>query len=404
MGNICCDRKAIITKQNQPNQVYAIKLKNPIYRRRSSIFKEHITKSTNYKDKYEFISEIGEGSYGIVGLYCDKTYPDLKYAIKTLKKDLLEANKIICLIDEVKILRSIDHPNIVKYFETYEEDTKIHIVTEYIPGENMDQLIKLKNKILKEDEILGFTFYILKALSFLHRMNIIHRDIKPANILLSNESDISSLKLIDFGLSNLEKKKEKYRVGSPYFMAPEMIYGNYSSLSDMWSLGVVLYFFVTNKLPFKGREIKDIYKNIKSGKYDKEILLEGNLDTDLIKFIEKLLIVDESKRLNSDEAFEDPWIMKYLAKIELNTGSTLSINEKIIGSLRSFPKNNILQKEILFYLAKISNEEELVSLRKAFEKLDYDNKGVLEYNHINKLFIDQKIKITEVIKIYLYII
>ena len=345
MGNGCCNKKSVLIK---PNEKPKSKLNKPLKRRRSSIFKENITKFSNYKEKYKYISDLGEGSFGYVRLFCDKNYPELKFAIKTLQKDLLQTNIILCLIDEVKILRSVDHPNIVKYFETYEEDCRIHIVTEYIPGLNLNELINYKQKTFKEEELLVLTFYILKALSFLHRMNITHRDLKPENILLSNESDISSVKLIDFGLSTLEeKKKEKYRVGSPYYMAPEMVYGNYSPASDMWSLGVILYLLTTNIQPFKGKDSKEIYKNIRKGKYDKEALVKRDLNPDLINFIGKLLLVDESERLKSDAAFEDPWIIKYSAKNDMNMAST--INESILGSLRCFSKKNILQKISIFY-------------------------------------------------------
>jgi calcium-dependent protein kinase len=388
----CCNKRAIETKFNEKPIV--IEVNKKFKRRKSSIFKENFTKFSDYKEKYKYISDLGEGSFGEVRLFCDKIHPNLLFAIKTLKKDLLQTNNILCLIDEVKILRSVDHPNIVKYFETYEEECNMHIVTEYIPGYNMNDLIKYKNRVFNQNEIQCFTVYILKALSFLHRMNITHRDLKPENILLSDESDLSSVKLIDFGLSALEKKKEKYRVGSPYYMAPEMVYGNYSPASDMWSLGVILFLLTTGSQPFEGKNSKEIYKNIRKGNYDTDALIRRKLNNELIDFIEKLLIVNESERLKSDEAFEHIWILKYTSKIEVQSASTL--NETIIDSLRCFSKNNILQKEILFYLAKICNEKELVSLRKAFEALDYDNKGVIEYKQIEKLFSDQKIKASKV--------
>lgn len=392
----CCNKRVIQTKPNEKPLVF--KVNKTLKRRKSSIFKDNITKFSDYKEKYRYLSDIGEGSFGEVRLFCDKSHPNLYFAIKTLQKDLLQSNNILCLIEEVKILRSVDHPNIVKYFETYEEDCYMHIVTEYIPGLNMSVLLNSKKRFFSEDEILCLTFYILKALNFLHRMNITHRDLKPENLLLSDENDVSSVKLIDFGLSALEKKKEKYRVGSPYYMAPEMVYGNYSPASDMWSLGVILFLMTTGSQPFDGRDSKEIYKNIRKGNYEKDALIRRKLDKDLIDFIEKLLVVNESQRLKSDEAFEHKWIIKYSSRVD--SGSTL--HETIIDSLRCFSKNNILQKEILFYLAKICNEKELVSLRKAFEALDYEYTGVIEYKQIEKLFSDQKIKASKVKNNFLY--
>jgi len=373
MGNCCSSRDIIVINHNMPTR----------RRRRSSIFKENITKFSDYKKKYEYISLIGSGGFGKVRLYHDKVFNNLKYAIKTLKKDLLNAHNIQCIIDEVKILRSMDHPNIVKYFETYEENNFIHIVMEYIPGKHLFDLItnKKTKKKFSEQEICLLIISILRAVLFLHSSNIIHRDLKPENILFSNTEDFTSVKLIDFGLSVLGKKNEKYRVGSPYYMAPEMIDGNYSKASDMWSIGVIIYLILTGRQPFEGIDQNDVYSKIAKGIYDKKILKDYKLSNEIRDFISKLLVVKESDRMKSENAFEHPWICKYSSH-----NSTVIINDSILDSLRKFSKNNILQKEILFYLAKISNEKEILELKKAFDELDYKNTGILQLSEIEGIF------------------
>lgn len=393
MGNCCGKREVtVLNTTKKPPQMR---------RRRSSIFGEKITKQTDYKKKYDYMSLIGNGGFGKVRLFRDRNFKNLKYAIKTIKKDLLNTHSIQCIIDEVKILRSVDHPNIVKYFETYEDDNLIHIVMEYIPGQNLFELLTSRRhkKRFCEQEICQLVTSILKAIVFLHRGNIIHRDLKLENILISNAEDLTSVKLIDFGLSVLGKKDEKYRVGSPYYMAPEMIDGNYSKASDMWSIGVVLYLILTGKQPFEGVDQNDVYRKIKKGVYDKKILKDdfnsnnNKFSAELNNFVEKLLVVKESQRMKSEQAFEHPWLTKFFSA----NSSTAVINESIIDSLRSFSKNNILQKEILFYLAKISSETEIFELKKAFEGLDVNNTGEIGLGEIEGIFERLNIKATSVI-------
>jgi calcium-dependent protein kinase len=115
MGNVCCHRDNIITKGNKP-------------KRRSSILLERFSKLTDFKTKYDLVSILGNGGFGKVRLYRDKNCPKMKYAIKTLKKDFLNEHNIQSMTREVEILTTLDHPNIVKYFETYENEHYLNIV------------------------------------------------------------------------------------------------------------------------------------------------------------------------------------------------------------------------------------------------------------------------------------
>jgi len=138
------------------------------------------------KEKYEFISLLGNGGFGKVRLYRDKDCTKMKYAIKTLAKNYLDSQSIRYILEEVKTLKELDHPNIVKYFGTYEDDLFIHILMEYIPGEDLFKVISQRkfNHYTEQDaaEIIN---HLLKAVYFLHKQNIIHKDLKPENILFS---------------------------------------------------------------------------------------------------------------------------------------------------------------------------------------------------------------------------
>lgn len=381
----CCAKRENMTISNRRVSVTS---------RRGSIFLEKFSKQADYKKKYEYISMLGNGGFGKVRLYRDKNSKDLKFAIKTLKKDFLNPHNLKSLEEEVSILRNLDHPNIVKYFETYEDDYYIHIVMEYIPGDNLFKVItNRKYNQFCEKDAAEIMLCLFKAVLFLHKNKIVHRDIKPENILFSMPGKYESLKLIDFGLSVAAiKGKDKYRVGSPYYMAPEMLQGCYTVETDTWSIGVILYVMMTGVQPFQGQNQEEVFAKITKGVYDLKLLEKQRCSTEVKDLIKKLLMSDPRRRLSIETALEHPWITMHQ-----NNNLKTCIDEGIIDSIREFASNNPLQKEILFYLAKISNEKELVRLKQAFLEIDTDNTGTIEFEEVVSVFKKLGIDPTKVI-------
>ena len=358
--------------------------------------KRRVTESKNkdIRKNYEFISMLGNGSFGKVRLYRDKNYKELLFAIKTLKKEGITSYHFSLLKQEVDILSNMDHPNIVKYFGIFEDDYFIHIVMEYLKGQDLSKIISLKNYTdFNENQMGQIIHQLLKALSFIHSKNIIHRDIKPENILFSDKRNIFSLKLIDFGLATFQEQ-EKKTAGTPMYMSPEMVDGKGTYVSDIWSVGVVVYQMVTGKLPFDGGENDEnqiLYEHIKNDEYNKEKLNNVECSDDVKDFIDKALQKDIKKRMTVQEALNHPWIKKF----NVNSLDPSLLNENTIQLLLNFSKKPALQKEIYYFLAKISNENDIAIYKNIFNFFDVNNKGGLSKNDLKEGLAKNKINIDE---------
>ena len=348
------------------------------------------TKNFDIRKNYEFISILGNGNFGKVRLYRDRKQTDVLFAIKTLKKENMTKNYFELLKNEVNILSNLDHPNIVKYFGVYEDELYIHILMEYLKGYDLYKIIALKKYTgFDEKDICEIIYQLLQALSFIHNQNIVHRDIKPENILFANKKDYSTLKLIDFGLSTY-MDKSKNIVGTPYYMAPEMTEGRSYPQSDIWSLGVIIYLSLTGKYPFDSKDNSELFKKIKNEELNVEPLNESECSDEAKDFVIKCLTKDYEKRMTTAECLSHVWITKFCIKKDSNL-----INNETVDTLLDFAKKNALQKEIYYFLAKISTEKDLERLKNFFLQLDVDNSGTLTVDEIEKAFKEIDIGITE---------
>jgi serine/threonine protein kinase len=173
---------------------------------------------------------------------------------------------------EIIYLKKLDSPNIVKYYETYEDANYVYLVMEYCPGKDLYEILsrRLKrNRFLKEEEVIDIMYKVFKAIGHCHALGIAHRDIKPENIIIGKEGE---LKVIDFGLaqrfSDKQEKNIGKMIGTPYYLAPEAIEGTTSIEGDLWSLGVLIFVLLTGTYPFNGETPSDILNSIDTCSYD----------------------------------------------------------------------------------------------------------------------------------------
>ena len=194
-------------------------------------------KGPKLTDVYSLKKVIGQGAFGIVRKGARIDNPEIQVAIKSINKDKIK-HHFELLKNEVTILASIDHPNIVKLYEYFDEDYFFSIVTEFCSGgELFDRIVQ--NGRISEADVMRFMKKMMRAINHLHKLNICHRDIKPQNFIFENESSQADLKLIDFGLAHRfeQKRREKLNMetvaGTSYYMAPEVLTGSYDFKCDV---------------------------------------------------------------------------------------------------------------------------------------------------------------------------
>ena len=234
--------------------------------------KKSTTPDTTIKCKkignYVLSSTIGTGTFSKVKLGIHLATQQ-RVAIKILDRSKIKDESDLKRINrEISILKTLRHPNIAQLYETITSERHFYIVMEYIEGKDLFQYIYSKNYL---DEVKASALFrqLISTLEYIHTLGIVHRDIKPENILLDKSK--TSIKLVDFGLSNSYRHGELLRTacGSPCYASPEMISGKeYNGLySDLWSCGVVLYCMLTGKLPFDDEDIKQLYRKIQNARY-----------------------------------------------------------------------------------------------------------------------------------------
>ena len=267
-------------------------------------------------NNYKMEKKIGEGRFSKVYQATHKLTLE-NVAIKIIfKNNDTSIDSLQNIKSEIDILKKVKHYNICKLFSVLETEERIYLIQEFIEGNDLLSFIRQKEKFeIKLKKIHNYFRQIISSIEYLHNsLGIAHRDLKPENILINEKDEI---KLVDFGLGKIYKHnnkilKLKTQCGSPFYASPEMIKGKnyYGNISDIWSLGVILYFMIFNELPFYDNDLSRLYKKIGEGKYtipkDKKNLV-GKYAIDLIN---KLLEKDPKKRIKINEIMEHTWFKK----------------------------------------------------------------------------------------------
>ena len=343
-----------------------------------------ITDSNPYSDihkYYEFKQNLGSGHFGVVKLGISKLGNSLKVAIKSVVKDRIK-EELQNLQRELMILKTVDHPNIIKLYEVFEDEKCIHIVMEYCSGGELFDRLEKKGRY-SEKEAANLMYKLFHAINHLHVLHIAHRDLKPENCLFINKHEDAEVKLVDFGLASkfTWDKGMKTVVGTPYYVAPEIINGNYGPECDIWSLGVILYTLLVGYPPFRGENKAEIFKKVLKAKYslkEKEFETVSKEAKDLIR---KLLNPDTKTRATAAEAMDDPWF-RLMNQSEIER----PLDPQIVRRLHEFKAEKKLKMEIMKIMVQFLSENEIKNLNEVFRKLDENHSGFISPKELESAF------------------
>lgn len=250
------------------------------------------------ESEFEIIEEIGRGGFSTVLSAFDRT--GRRVALKCINLPSIRSD--LHLLDrEVSILRELNHPNIVKLLGVYKEDETVYLSMELCEGGSLKS--RLDQGVLSESSAKRVAKQMLSALNYLHKHQIGHRDLKADNVLFTRDG---LLKIADFGLARTMSKIRPYsRVGTPYYIAPEVIHGAFNWQCDLWSAGVLVYYSITGVMPFEGETMTSLLNKIESA---------TNVDYSQIPsaaqdFLKHLIEPDSKIRYNAEQALQHPWLL-----------------------------------------------------------------------------------------------
>ena len=375
------------SKPEKRNSFNSIKV--PIIMVPSSLQKD-IRKIYKFKEK-----PLGGGNFGTVRKAYrkadDKNNREY-YAIKSIPKKNLTEKDFTNLIKEVSIISGLSHPNIIKFYETYHDEHFFHLVMELCEGK--DSYVQIvKEEKCDEKKVVNLIAKVLLAIAHCHSRGITHRDLKPENILFENNSPDAEIKIIDFGLSRKYSKDVKLHsvLGTPYYVAPEVLKGSYDQKCDIWSIGAMTYLLLCGRPPFNGSTDKEIFDNILCSEVKFDLPIWNNISNNAKSFVKLCLEKNGIKRPSAIKALDHPWFTNVLNA----THRLQNLNADILMNIKNFNIKQKFKQMIIKHLLTSMKKDELKVYKNAFFAIDFFHNGCIEEPELKKAFKLKNIEITD---------
>jgi len=342
------------------------------------IHKENIIshKTSNISKEYIFGKTIGTGSFGQVRLAIHKATKQTR-AVKIIQKSKVDTK---VLFNEINVLSKLSHPNIMQIYEIFDDNTNIYIVSEYCKGGELFEIISTKGNFSEKDACVIMK-QLMSAICYSHQNNIVHRDLKPENILMDNDSDDLTIKIIDWGCAQTIKttKQSNQADGTAYYIAPEVLKGEYNEKCDIWACGVIFYILLCGYPPFNGETDDEIYLEVLKGKFEFPEEDWSEVSDEAKALIKKMLTKDVNKRITALDSMQDPWFKKFEEKEQYDK----NLAKSVLKNMKKFKKHRTLEKTIIsFIINQLIKKDERHELEKQFKDWDTNGDGVLSKEEI----------------------
>ncbi|KAB2034773.1 hypothetical protein ES319_D04G107000v1 [Gossypium barbadense] len=351
-------------------------------------------KTGNMKELYSLGRKLGQGQFGTTFLCVEKS-TGKEFACKSIaKRKLTSTDDLEDVRREVHIMHHLaGHPNVIQIIGAYEDAVAIYLVMEFCAGgELFDRIIQRGH--YTERRAAALARVMVGVVQACHSLGVMHRDLKPENFLFINKDEDAPLKAIDFGLSMFFKPGEIFNdvVGSPYYVAPEVLQKHYGLECDVWSAGVIIYILLCGVPPFWDETEQGIFEQVMRGELDFTSEPWPSISNSAKDLVRRMLIKDPKKRLTAHEVLCHPWVQ------EDGIAPDKPLDSAVLSRLKQFSAMNKLKKIAIRVIADSLSEEEIAGLKEMFKMIDADNSGniTLEELKIGLEKVGSKLKDSEI--------
>lgn len=323
---------------------------------------------------------LGKGSFGVVKKATLKASGAVR-AVKSIAKEPIK-EKVYVIRDEIEIMKLIDHPNCLMLYEIFEDSKKLHLVLQMCAGGHLGRHVRRCGP-LSEFKAGVVMHQVLRAVRYLHSLQICHRDLKPANCLLQQKGPIEkcTVKVADFGMSRKLEPGQYFTTvaGTLSHMAPEVLAKKYSFPCDLWSCGVMSYYFLSGLFPFQGSSDELIKQKISNQPVRFESVEWVDTSQRALNFISELLVKNTERRLSAVQALGNEWLVNVLPEPD---GVRLSKDAYV--KIMKFRQLSKLQKAVLHVMASMLPDSEIETARRFFMMTDFNGDGMISLHELRE--------------------
>ncbi|XP_052198562.1 calcium-dependent protein kinase 20-like [Diospyros lotus] len=337
-------------------------------------------KTGNLKEIYSVGKKLGQGQFGTTFLCVEKA-TGKEFACKSIaKRKLTTEEDVEDVRREIHIMHHLaGHPNVISIVGAYEDAVAVHVIMELCAGgELFDRIIQRGH--YTERKAAELARIIVGVVETCHSLGVMHRDLKPENFLFVNQQEESLLKTIDFGLSVFFRPGETFSdvVGSPYYVAPEVLRKNYGQECDVWSAGVIIYILLSGVPPFWDETEQGIFEQVLTGELDFVSEPWPSISDGAKDLVRKMLVRDPKKRLTAHEVLCHPWVQVG------GVAPDKALDSAVLSRLKQFSAMNKLKKIAIRVIADSLSEEEIAGLKEMFNMIDTDNSGQITLEELKR--------------------